>query len=101
MKTEQFIKITLAVLFFICLLNMPYEYFQLVRLLALIGFSVLAYKSYEKDQSTMTIVYIGLAILFQPLIKISLGRELWNFVDVVVAVGLLVSLGRIEKKESS
>lgn len=40
----------------------------------------------------MTIVYVGLAILFQPLIKISLGRELWNIVDVIVGVGLIVSI---------
>jgi len=33
-----------------------------------------------------------LAILFQPLLKIALGRELWNVVDVIVGVGLLVSV---------
>jgi hypothetical protein len=45
------------------------------------------------------IVYVGLAILFQPLIKIALGRLIWNIVDVIVAAGLLYSLisGRIKK----
>jgi len=33
-----------------------------------------------------------LAILFQPLLKIALGREGWNVVDVIVGVGLLVSM---------
>jgi len=44
------------------------------------------------------IVYIVLAIIFQPLLKISLGRELWNMVDVIVGVGLVVSMF-IEKKK--
>lgn len=92
MTFERIIKIVLAVLFFLCLLDMPYGFYQLVRFIALIGFSVLAYQSFENENKNLTIVYIGLAILFQPLIKISLGREIWNIVDVIVGVGLIVSI---------
>jgi hypothetical protein len=38
------------------------------------------------------IIYITLAVLFQPLFKIVLGRALWNIVDVIVGIGLLVSI---------
>lgn len=86
------IKLTLAVLFFVCLFDMPYGYYQLVRFAALIGFSILAYTANEQGQTTEAIVYVCLAILFQPLIKIALGRELWNVVDVVVGIGLILSL---------
>jgi hypothetical protein len=92
MTFERIIKIVLAVLFFLCLLDMPYGFYQLVRFIALIGFSVLAYQSFENENKNLTIVYIGLAILFQPLIKISLGREIWNIVDVIVGIGLIVSI---------
>lgn len=88
------IKLVLAVLFLLCLLPMPYGFYQLVRLLALLGFSILAYDASRKENKTEMIIYIGLAILFQPLIKISLGRSLWNMVDVVVAVGLILSILR-------
>jgi len=37
------------------------------------------------------IIYIALAILFQPLLKISLSRDLWNILDVIVGIGLLIS----------
>ena len=90
MKT--LIKIILAVLFFLCLLDMPYGYFQLVRFAAMIGFAVLAYFASSKEDKTEMIVYIALAILFQPLSKIALGRILWNVVDVIVGIGLLVSI---------
>jgi hypothetical protein len=92
MTFERIVKIVLAVLFFLCLLDMPYGFYQLVRFIALIGFSVLAYQSFENENKNLTIVYIGLAILFQPLIKISLGREIWNIVDVIVGIGLIVSI---------
>jgi hypothetical protein len=86
------VKIVLAILFFLCLLDMPYGYFQLVRFAALVGFVILAYKANEQGQKTEAIIYVCLAILFQPLIKIALGRELWNVVDVIVGLALLVSI---------
>ena len=89
---KNLIKVVLALLFFLCLLDMPYGYFQLVRLLALVGFSILAYLTYKEERYIEMILYIGLAILFQPLIKIALGRTLWNIVDVIVGIGLIVSI---------
>lgn len=86
------IKIILTVLFFLCLLEMPYGYYQLVRFAALIGFALLAYNSNEQGQKTEVIIYVCLAILFQPLVKIALGKQLWNIMDVVVGIGLIVSI---------
>jgi len=86
------IKIVLAILFFLCLADMPYGYYQLVRFVALIGFAILAYKANEQGQKTEAIIYVCLAILFQPLIKIALGREIWNVADVIVGVGLIISI---------
>ena len=90
MKT--LIKISLAVLFFLCLLDMHYGYFQIVRFAAMVGFAVLAYFASSKEDKTEMIVYITLALLFQPLFKIALGRTLWNVVDVIVGIGLIVSI---------
>ena len=86
------IKIILSVLFFSCLLDLPYGYFQLVRFVALMGFGILAYSSIEKGNNMEVIIYASLAILFQPLIKLPLGRQLWNVIDVIVGLGLIVSI---------
>lgn len=86
------IKIVLAFLFFLCLAKMPYGYYQLVRLAGLVGFAILAYDANQKNKQTEMIIYGGLALLFQPFFKIALGRELWNIVDVVVGIGLLLSM---------
>lgn len=89
---DKIIKLVLAVLFFICLLDMPYGYFQLVRFAALIGFAILAYRANQQDQQVEMIIYIGFALLFQPFLKISLGRQIWNIVDVIVGIGLIASI---------
>ena len=89
---ERLIKITLAILFFLCLAKMPYGYYQLVRFLALIGFGILAYQANQQGKQTEMIIYGALALLFQPFFKIALGRELWNIVAVIVGIGLLFSV---------
>ncbi|MBK6730610.1 MAG: hypothetical protein IPG60_06445 [Bacteroidetes bacterium] len=89
---DKAVKIILSILFFICLAELPYGFYQFVRSAALVGFTILAYQASEKENKTEMIIYICLAILFQPLIKISLGREIWNIIDVIVGLGLLVSI---------
>ena len=95
---EKLIKIILAILLLLCLIDFPYGFYQLVRFIALVGFGILAFKEYEKDNQSGMIIYIVLALLFQPLIKISLGRTLWNIVDVIVALYLFYEV--LIKKEN-
>lgn len=92
MKLFILLKLILSILFLFCLLHLPYSYYQAVRFCALLGFALLAYFSFENKQNTAAIIYIGLAVLFQPIFKIALGRNIWNVVDVLVAAGLVVSV---------
>jgi hypothetical protein len=96
---ERIVKVSLSLLFFLCLADMPYGYYQFVRLAGLVGFAILAYKAHQQGKQTEMIIYSGLALLFQPFFKIALGREMWNIVDVVVGIGLLISIF-IKPKES-
>lgn len=89
---EKIIKIILAVLFFLCLLDMPYGYFQFVRFSGMLGFVFLAYTSFKNNFKVLSGFYIGLALLFQPFFKIALGRTIWNIVDVTIALFLIISL---------
>ena len=98
MKLEFLIKIILSVFLVICLFNMPYEYYELVRFLCLLGFSFLAFFSHKKKYNNLTILYIGLAILFQPIIKIYLGRFIWSLIDILTAI-FLISTIFIKKKQ--
>lgn len=89
---ERIIKVTLAVLFFLCLADMPYGYYQLVRFLALAGFAFLTYQAYLRGNQNEMFLYGALALLFQPIFKIALGRMMWNIVDVIVGTGLILSV---------
>lgn len=60
-------------------------------------FAYLAYCEYKNGHVDRMILFIVLAILFQPFAKIALGRVIWNIVDAIVA-GYRISLVIKNKK---
>ena len=91
--TIGFVKISLSILFLLCLLDWQYGFYQLVRFLGMIGFGILAFEEYEKDKNWF-IVWISSLILINPIFMISLGRDIWNLVDVIWVVLLGYSFFR-------
>ena len=89
---KRTIKILLAILFFLCLADMPYGFFQFVRFSVLIGFAILAYGAHEQGRQRELIIYAVLDLLFQPFFKIALDRQIWNIVDIVIGIGLIISI---------
>ena len=99
MNIENAIKVVLAILFFLCLADMPYGLYQFVRFAAMIGFTYLAYSANQQTNKNEVFIYIALAILFQPIFKIVLGRTIWNIVDVIVGIGLVLSIFQNKNKK--
>jgi hypothetical protein len=71
---------------------MPYGYYQLVRFLCFSCFAFFAYQSLRNIKINGGVIFIILALLFQPFLKIALGREIWNYVDIIVGLGLIGSV---------
>ena len=92
MKKTTVIKLILSILLVVCVFDMPYGFYQLVRFIALIGFGILAFNANQENKKIELIIYVSLALLFQPFMKISLGRDLWNIIDVIIAVVLVSSV---------
>jgi len=86
---SNLIKIILSILFLLCLLDMPYGYFQLVRFLGMTGFCLLAFQ--EKNKF-LYVTWIASALLINPFFKITLGRTIWNLVDVIWSIVLISTI---------
>ena len=97
---NKYCTIILAALLLLCLAPMPYGYYQLVRFVSMVAFAVMAWNYYEKKQEVWAIVFGALALLFQPLVKIALGRLVWNVVDVIVSI-LLIIVFLMDKKRDN
>ncbi len=92
LSKKNLIKFSLILALLLCLVDMPYWYFQLVRIFGTIGFAYLSYIDYKGGLKYTPYVFGVAAILLNPIIKISFGREMWNVVDVVLAVLLLMTI---------
>lgn len=86
----KYIKLILAAIFLLCLADMPYGFYMLVRFISMIVFTLYAIKYHQYRKQNLSIVFIALALLFQPFAMITLGRILWNIVDVIVALFLFI-----------
>ena len=95
----KYLYIVLSAILLLCLLPMPYGYYTFVRFVSMVAFGVMACRYYAQHKTALTITFASLAVLFQPFIKIALGRTMWNIVDVIVAI-LLVWLWIKERKSA-
>lgn len=92
MKNIIWIKISLIIILLLCLLDMPYWYFQLVRIFGTIGFGYLAYLDYKNKLKLTPYIFGIAAILLNPIVKISFGRNVWNVIDIILALILLLTI---------
>lgn len=99
----RYLLFILAVALLICLLPMPYGYYILIRYFAAVVFTIIAYEAYKKEESKnqKALFYFVMAILFQPFIKLPLGRTLWNIVDVISAIILFIQWWIYKEKDKN
>jgi hypothetical protein len=93
-----YLKIFIACLQLLCLADMPYGYYNLVRFVTTAACAYFAYEYHKIKKEKLVFMFIFLALLFQPFEKLALGRAVWNLVDVVVGIGLLY-LAYVEHKK--
>ena len=86
----RYVPLYLAVALLICLAPMPYGYYTLIRMLATLVFGIYAYRCNMAKKESLTWIFVTLALLFQPFIKVALGRIVWNIIDVIVAIGMIM-----------
>lgn len=83
----------------LCLANMPYGFYQFVRFTSACAFAYLSFDYFKVNNEKLGFMFAALALLFQPFLKIAMGRTLWNVVDVAVAIILIFILLHASKKE--
>lgn len=78
-----------AIMLLICLFELPYGAYILIRFIAVVAFCYFAYSEHQADNEGRMILFLVLALLIQPFFRLPLGREIWIIVDVVIAAYLL------------
>lgn len=89
LNLKEILCIILAVFLLLCIFPMPYGYFVYIRLISTIVFGYLIYDFYQREEKIKCVIAALLFVLFQPIIKIPLGREIWVVIDIIVALLLV------------
>ncbi len=75
---------------FIGVLPLPYGYYMLLRFVACGVFAWAAYITFENKEEVLPWVFVILAIVFNPIIKIHFPKEVWAIIDFCSAAFLLL-----------
>ena len=87
-------------LLLIALLSLPYYYYQLMRWCICGCAAYIAYIHYkEKGSGFLTVTFIVIAILYNPIGPIHLFREAWIVINVVTALIFLYGWVRSGKNK--
>lgn len=91
-NAKTIVKGIIAVLLILCLIDADYGFYQAMRTLISFGLAFMTYRYYQVGDKTNAIIYLCLLIVFQPLLKIGLGRGIWVVLDIAVAGFLLYQI---------
>ncbi len=85
-KLVELLLILVLVLMFFSFAPIIVWILKLILALAFIG---IAYDDYKEEKYFKAIIYLLLAILFQPILYIPLGKAIWYVIQVAVIIWLL------------
>lgn len=71
-------------------IDFPYGYYQLLRFIGFFAFGIAAYLSFDLGQKIIPFILGFMAVVFNPFIKVYLGREVWMIVDLISGIGLSI-----------
>src|ERR1700682_1603545 len=84
------IKIILAFFLFLCLLKMPYSYYEIMRWVVVIGCTILAVSAFSEKRFLLAFIFVGIVILFQPIHKFYIHKETWHTIDIIIGCFLVI-----------
>lgn len=79
---------------------MPYGYYQLLRFVVSITSGIIGYKIYNETKSISykVILWTLVLLLYNPLIRVHLEREIWQIINIITILIITGYLWIIRKK---
>jgi len=82
---KYFIILSIFMLFG-AIVEWPYGYYALLRWISCIAAILVTFQAFEKNINWAKVVFIIIAILFNPLTPIYLSRSTWIPLDIITAI---------------
>ncbi|HMI05733.1 MAG TPA: DUF6804 family protein [Pedobacter sp.] len=82
--------IILCVILIIGIFKMPYGYYQFLRVFVIIGCLFILSTVANSEYKYISLVYVVLIIIFNPIFKLGFSKNEWKYVDGICALVMAV-----------
>lgn len=79
-----------AVMLVIALGNQQYGFYDLLRIVVCFTGGLTAYVAFQYKSYFISTISVVVAMLFNPIIKVTLERETWNSIDIAVSLYFVI-----------
>jgi len=82
----------------------PYNYYVLLRWICCATFIYLAFKAHSQKEHTLVWILGIAAVVYNPIIRVHLTREIWSIINVVtigIAVASIVAVKVKDEKDNT
>ncbi len=76
-----------------------YGYYQFLRWVIVVIGAYLTYLAYNSENKIWMWTFALITLLFNPIFPFYLSREIWQVIDVIVAIIFLISIFKIKNYE--
>lgn len=92
-KIDIIVKLILVLIFGLAIMNMPYSYYQFVKVFGMFGLLFLSFISFERNFRTLSVAFLVFAIIFNPFpaFRITFSKDIWRIMDIAVIILIIVS----------
>ena len=87
----RLLKLITSGMLFLAIFQLPYGYYNLLRLVVTISSGISSFNAYENEKVGVAIIFAIICLLFNPIFPIYLDKSMWIPIDVIVGVFFGVS----------
>lgn len=103
MNNNQILKTTLIIsglMLVFAIGNLPYGYYQFLRLVIFVSGLFAAYRFYEVEKSKLASLFGIAALLFNPIFPVYLDKSTWIGIDLITSFLYFYSANQVPGKKS-
>ncbi len=77
--------------------GLPYGYYEFLRWAIFISSIIVAYGFYKSKLTSWTLIFSGIAFLFNPLVPIYLTKSIWVPIDFISSILFFLAANSVKK----
>ena len=93
----RLLKLITSGMLFLAIFQLPYGYYNLLRLVVTISSGISSFNAYEDEKVGIAIIFAIICLLFNPIFPIYLDKSMWIPIDIIV--GIFFGVSGLQEKD--